>query len=70
MTAVSAEPVSIDRLHTFCTQALLQIGVSERDASITVDALVTTDGRINEPKRLAPRCRHCAYSAGSVRAWG
>ncbi|MBE0591353.1 MAG: Ldh family oxidoreductase [Gemmatimonadales bacterium] len=43
MNAVSARLVPIDRLHSFCVQALTQVGVSERDAATTVDALVTTD---------------------------
>ena len=43
MTATAAKRVPVDRLHAFCMQALSQVGVHERDATTTTDALVTTD---------------------------
>ena len=43
MTATVAKLVPVNRLHAFCMQALTQVGVGQRDAATTTDALVTTD---------------------------
>lgn len=42
-THPATEPIQVQNLHNFCVAAMLKFGLSQEDAALTADVLVTTD---------------------------